>query len=61
MPLDTKREAVYYNLEKHKAARKLISEGINEMIMLMLKRAFTEGYNAKDRYQESLKEKGQPK
>ena len=54
MPLDTKEENIYFNSEKLKAANKLLSEGINKLITLMLRRAFGEGYRAKERYDESL-------
>lgn len=50
MAVETIEEAKYFQAEKQKAAKKLLSEGVNEMIMLMLRKAFTEGYNAKDRY-----------
>jgi len=55
MAVDTIEEAKYFQAEKQKAAKKLFSEGGDEMIMSLLRRAFTEGYNAKHDYNEAQK------
>lgn len=55
MAIDTREEAIYYQAEKNKAAKKLLSEGVDEIIMLMLRKAFTEGYKAKEDYDEAQK------
>ena len=55
MAIDSKEECEYYLVEQKKAAEKLLSKDGHGMIMSLLRRAFTEGYNAKHDYSEAQK------
>jgi len=55
------KEAKYFQAKKDKTTEEIASKGWKEMIIVLLERAFTEGYKAKECYEESLKKKGQPK